>query len=192
MNMYVIAGCNGAGKTTASYSILPEMLDCTEFINSDEIAKGLSPFQPKAVKFEATRIMLERMRTLIELGSDFAFETTLATKTFEAILKRAKEKGYKITLVFFWLDTPELAYCRVQERVAHGGHDVPKDVVYRRYVMGTRYLSKIYIPMVDYWMIIDNSNNPFKLVADGAKNEIFNVYCESTFNKIVVDGKLRN
>lgn len=192
MNMYVIAGCNGAGKTTASYSILPEMLECTEFINSDEIAKGLSPFQPKAVKFEATRIMLERMRNLIESGNDFAFETTLATKTFEAILKKAKERGYKITLVFFWLDTPELAYRRVQERVEMGGHDVPKDVVYRRYNTGMRYLSRIYMPIVDYWMIIDNSNNPFRLVADGAKEEVLNVYVEDVFNQIIADGKVRN
>lgn len=190
--MYVIAGCNGAGKTTASYSILPEMLECTEFINSDEIAKGLSPFQPKAVKFEATRIMLERMRMLIESGNDFAFETTLATKTFEAILKKAKERGYKITLVFFWLDTPELAYRRVQERVEMGGHDVPKDVVYRRYSTGMRYLSRIYMPIVDYWMIIDNSNNPFRLIADGAKEEVLNIYVEDVFNQIIADGKVRN
>ncbi len=192
MNMYVIAGCNGAGKTTASYSILPEMLECSEFINSDEIAKGLSPFQPKAVKFEATRIMLERMNALIESGNDFAFETTLATKTFEAILKRAKERGYKITLVFFWLDTPDLAYSRVQERVQLGGHDVPKDVVFRRYNTGMRYLSKIYIPIVDYWMIINNSNNPFKLIADGAKNGVLNVYDENVFNQIIIDGTVRN
>lgn len=192
MNMYVIAGCNGAGKTTASYSILPEMLDCTEFINSDEIAKGLSPFQPRAAQFEATRIMLERMDAVIANGNDFAFETTLATKTFEAIIKRAKQRGYKITLVYFWLDTPELAYRRVQERVEKGGHDVPKDVVYRRYLIGMRYLSDIYMKIVDYWMIINNSNNPFKLVADGTKTDILNVYDNEVFNQIVVDGTVRN
>lgn len=191
MNMYVIAGCNGAGKTTASYSILPEMLECTQFINSDEIAKELSA-QSKGIKFEATRIMLSRMYALIEEGSDFAFETTLATKTFKAIIKKAKDKGYKVTLVFFWLDTPELALRRVQERVEHGGHDVPKDVVYRRYVAGMRYLSQIYIPIADYWMIIDNSNNPFKLIADGAKEEVLNVYDDDVFNQIITDGKLRN
>ena len=189
--MYVIAGCNGAGKTTASYSILPEMLECTQFINSDEIAKELSA-QSRGIKFEATRIMLSRMYALIEEGSDFAFETTLATKTFKAIIKKAKDKGYKVTLVFFWLDTPELALRRVQERVEHGGHDVPKDVVYRRYVAGTRYLSQIYIPISDYWMIIDNSNNPFKLIAAGAKEEVLNVYDEDVFNQIITDGKLRN
>ncbi|MCF0206463.1 MAG: zeta toxin family protein [Bacteroidales bacterium] len=192
MNMYVIAGCNGAGKTTASYSILPEMLECSEFVNSDEIAKELSTIPTKSVKFEATRIMLERMRSLIENGSDFAFETTLATKTFEAILNQAKEKGYKITLVFFWLDTPELAYRRVQDRVAQGGHDVPKDVVYRRYLSGMRNFSKIYMHIADYWMIINNSNNPFILVADGAKGTVLNTYVEDVFNKIIIDGTERN
>ena len=118
--------------------------------------------------------------------------TLVESKNCKAIIKKAKDKGYKVTLVFFWLDTPELALRRVQERVEHGGHDVPKDVVYRRYVAGMRYLSQIYIPIADYWMIIDNSNNPFKLIADGAKEEVLNIYDEDVFNQIIIDGNLRN
>lgn len=192
MNMYVIAGCNGAGKTTASYTVLPEMLDCKEFINSDEIAKGLSPFQPKTVKIEATRIMLNRMHDLIEAGADFAFETTLATKTFADILRKAKAKGYKVMLIFFWLDTPELAIQRVKQRVEMGGHDVPKDVIVRRYNNGVNYLSKIYIPISDYWMIIDNSNNPFKLIAEGIEDNQVKIYDEDVYAQIIKDGKTRN
>lgn len=192
MNMYVIAGCNGAGKTTASYTVLPEMLGCKEFINSDEIAKGLSPFQPKTVKIEATRIMLNRMHDLIEAGADFAFETTLATKTFADILRKAKAKGYKVTLIFFWLDTPELAIQRVKQRVEMGGHDVPKDVIVRRYNNGINYLSKIYIPISDYWMIIDNSNNPFKLIAEGVEDNQVKIYDKDVYAQIIKDGKMRN
>src|SRR6188768_1067898 len=101
-NLYIIAGCNGAGKTTASFTILPEILDCKEFVNADEIAKGLSPFQPESVAFEAGRIMLNRIRELLSSGNDFAFETTLSTRSYVAFLNEAKQKGFSIVLFFFW------------------------------------------------------------------------------------------
>jgi predicted ABC-type ATPase len=99
-NLYIISGCNGAGKTTASFSVLPDMLNCQEFVNADEIAKGLSPFQPEKVGIEAGRLMLSRIKSLIKLNSDFAFETTLATKSYVQFIKEAQKKGYHITLVF--------------------------------------------------------------------------------------------
>jgi len=89
--LYIIAGCNGAGKTTASYTILPEILDCKEFVNADEIAKGLSPFQPEKAGIEAGRVMLNRIKSLLELGENFAFETTLSTKSYVSFLKQAKQ-----------------------------------------------------------------------------------------------------
>jgi predicted ABC-type ATPase len=98
-NLYIIAGCNGAGKTTASYTILPEILNCLEFVNADEIAKGLSPFQPETVSFEAGRIMLERINNLLDEANDFAFETTLATRSYVSFMKKAKSKGYFVTLL---------------------------------------------------------------------------------------------
>ena len=101
-NLYIIAGCNGAGKTTASFTILPEILDCKEFVNADEIAKGLSPFQPENVSFQAGRLMLERVDELLNNRSDFAFETTLTTLSYLNTIKEAKVKGYSITLLFFW------------------------------------------------------------------------------------------
>jgi len=101
--LYVIAGCNGAGKTTASFTILPEILDCKEFINADEIARGISPFQPEKVSFEAGRIMLNRINELLSKSENFAFETTLSTKSFKTKIIEAKEKGFQVTLLFFWL-----------------------------------------------------------------------------------------
>ena len=100
--LYVIAGCNGAGKTTASFTILPEILDCKEFINADEIARGISPFQPDKVSFEAGRIMLNRINELLYKSENFAFETTLSTKSFKGKIIEAKEKGFQVILLFFW------------------------------------------------------------------------------------------
>ncbi len=132
-NLYIIAGCNGAGKTTASYTILPEILDCKEFVNADNIAAGLSPFNPESVALEAGRIMLVRIRELIDEHVDFAFETTLATRSYVSLIKEAKKKGYSIVLVFFWLDSAGQAIKRVAMRVSEGGHNIPDDVVTRRY-----------------------------------------------------------
>ena len=150
-NLYIIAGCNGAGKTTASYTVLPEILQCREFVNADEIARGLSPFNPESVAIEAG-------------------ETTLATKSYINLVRRAQTKGYSVNLLFFWLKTPELANLRVAERVANGGHNIPKDVIKRRYVAGLSNLFNLFMKEVDSWVIYNNSENPRKQVAFGGKN----------------------
>jgi len=168
--IYIIAGCNGAGKTTASYSILPAILDCKEFVNADEIAKGLSPFQPEKAAFEAGRIMLERINYLLTQDDNFAFETTLSTKSYRNKLITAKASGYVIKLLFFWLPSEEMAVKRVSMRVKEGGHHIPTDIVRRRYVRGIRNLFKIYIPLCDEWAVFDNSDKPM-LIADGTPNE---------------------
>lgn len=166
-NLYIIAGCNGAGKTTASFTILPEMLDCDEFINADEIARGLSPLNPERAAIEAGRLMLTKIDTLISSNSDFAFETTLATKSYTNTIQKAKLHGYEVTLVYFWLDSVELATSRVRTRVLEGGHNIPEDVIKRRYYSGIKNLFKLYIPICDYWMIFDNSVSPTELIAEG-------------------------
>ncbi len=160
--LYIIAGCNGAGKTTASYTLLPEMLKCKEFVNSDEIAKGLSPFNADsiAVAVEASRIMYKRMKELIAAKETFAMETTLATRTVANLIKEAQKEGYYVTLLYFWLNTPELAIARVKERVAAGGHNVPENTIRRRYKAGIRNLFDLYLPICDYWMVTDNSMSP--------------------------------
>jgi predicted ABC-type ATPase len=174
-NLYIIAECNGAGKTTASYTMLPEILNCKEFVNADDIAKGLSPFQPDKVAFEAGRIMLHRIRQLLSEEQDFAFETTLSTRSYVPLIKKAKQLGFKVTLVFYWLDSYETAKERVKYRVLHGGHDIPEDVIERRYKRGIQNLTKLYIPQVDYWMVFDNNTKEPGLVAEGTGNLGFNI-----------------
>lgn len=170
--LFIISGCNGAGKTTASYTILPEMLNCKEFVNADEIARGLSPFNPESVAIEAGRLMLARIDELLSEGVDFAFETTLATRSYSSFIKQAQTKGYYVTLVYFWLESPELAIDRVKVRVAGGGHNIPEDVIRRRYKNGVKNLFSLYTPICDYWIMLDNSRPPFKIIAKGNKNNI--------------------
>jgi predicted ABC-type ATPase len=170
-NLYIIAGCNGAGKTTASYTILPEMLNCKEFVNADSIAAGLSPFKPESVAFEAGRIMLHRIRQLIEEKADFGFETTLAAKSYISLIKIARESGYEISLLYFWLSSPEFAISRVAKRVRKGGHNIPKDIIERRYYRGISNLFKLYIPTCDNWMVIDNTAVSIVVAQGGINTE---------------------
>jgi len=131
-NLYIISGCNGAGKTTASYTVLPEVLDCREFVNADEIARGLSPFNPESVAIEAGRLMLQRIEDLLAKGETFSIETTLATKSYINLVRRAQSQGYTVRLLFFWLNSPELALLRIAERVSKGGHNISEPIVRRR------------------------------------------------------------
>lgn len=183
-NLYIIAGCNGAGKTTASFTILPEILECKEFVNADEIAKGLSPFQPEKVAFEAGRIMLERIDTLLKSNVNFAFETTLSTKSYKHRILEAKEKGYSIKLLFFWLPSIEMAVNRVAMRVSEGGHHIPSDVIARRYSRGIENLFKIYIPLCNSWMLFDNEEQPL-IIAKGANNKETEIFDKTKWQSIV-------
>ena len=169
-NLYIISGCNGGGKTTASYTVLPEILDCKEFVNADEIARGLSPFNPDSVAIEAGRLMLKRINELLERGETFSIETTLATKSYIHLVRRAQAKGYVVKLLFFWLNSPELALLRIAERVAKGGHNIPEPIARRRYVAGICNLFNLFMDEVDSWVIFDNSENPRKQIASGGRN----------------------
>ena len=175
--LYIIAGCNGAGKTTASFTILPEVLNCKEFVNADEIAKGLSPFQPESVAMQAGRIMLARMDELLQKGETFAFETTLATKSYKQKIEWAQANGYEVTLLFFWLRNVTMAKERVAQRVAEGGHSIPSETIERRYHNGIANLFAIYIDMVDICYIFDNSEGertPIAKKYKGGKEIIYN------------------
>lgn len=166
-NLYIIAGCNGAGKTTASFTVLPEMLNCDEFINADEIARGLAPFNPNKAAIEAGRIMLGKIYKLIESQQNFAFETTLSSRSFVSTIKKARNAGYHITLIFFYLESVELAIERVKNRVLEGGHNIAESVIKRRYFSGLQNLFNLYIPVCDYWMIFNNSKLNIDLIAEG-------------------------
>ncbi|MFC3161391.1 Predicted ABC-type ATPase [Chryseobacterium arachidis] len=183
-NLYVISGCNGAGKTTASFTILPEILDCKEFVNADEIAKGLSPFQPEKVSFEAGRIMLERIEELFKIDENFAFETTLATKSYKQKIIKARKAGYNVTLLYFWLQTPELAKERVNIRVKEGGHSIPTDVIERRYFNGIKNLFDIYLTIADQVLIFDNSEGKHILIAEKNIDENIVIYSAEKFKEL--------
>ena len=183
-NLYIIAGCNGAGKTTASYTVLPDILECREFVNADEIAKGLSPFNPESVAFEAGRLMLQRIDDLLKANETFSIETTLATKSYVNLVHRAQRQGYFVHLIFFWLESPELAINRVAERVSKGGHNIPEDVIRRRYAAGLKNLFERFANEVDLWMIYDNSRTPRTFVAQGGKAMNTTIASEVIYNKM--------
>ena len=179
---FVIAGCNGAGKTTASYTLLPEVLGITEFVNADEIARGLSPFNPESVAIEAGRLMLKRIHDLIDRRADFAIETTLSTRSYKQLFLDAIAKGYVVQFIFVWLASPQIAFERVQERVKHGGHFIPYDVLERRYHRGVQNFFNRYMQLGD-WRILNNTNeNPAVVaIAQGAEIIIFD---QATFDEI--------
>ncbi len=183
-NLYIIAGCNGAGKTTASFTVLPEMLNCEEFVNADEIARGLSPLKPENAAIEAGRIMLQKIDGFIKQEKDFAFETTLATRSYTNTIRKAQKKGYNVTLLFFWLDSTNLAIERVKTRVSEGGHNIPSDIIVRRYYNGLKNLFNLYIPQADYWMVFDNSNMAAALIAEGNTDQDWIIQNKVTFERL--------
>ena len=162
------------------------MLGCKEFVNSDEIAKGLSPFNADniAVAVEASRIMYRRIRELVAANKTFALETTLASRSIAKLLQNAQERGYYVTLLYFWLNTPDLAVERVRNRVASGGHNVTERTVRRRYTAGIQNLFQLYIPICDYWMITDNSLSPMEVIAKGFKDGKREIYNPVVYNKL--------
>ncbi len=182
--LYIISGCNGAGKTTASYTVLPEVLQCKEFVNADEIARGLSPFNPASVALEAGRLMLKRIDELLAAEESFSLETTLATRSYSHLIRQVHKHGYKVSLIYFWLNSPELAINRVAQRVRHGGHNIPQDVIIRRYHAGISNLFNIYMSCADYWLLADNSNNPRVIVAEGGQGLETEIYDVELFNTI--------
>jgi len=188
-DLYIIAGPNGAGKTTASFTILPQIFNCREFVNADEIARGLSPFNPESIAFEAGRIMLQRIEQLIETNQTFAFETTLSTRSYVRLIERCKKKGYTINLIFLWLNSPELAMERVQTRVAKGGHNIQEDVLRRRYRKGLQNFVNLFMPLCDKWIMADNSYSLPQSIAQGTKGETEVVHQQELWEQILEYGK---
>jgi predicted ABC-type ATPase len=163
-NVYIVAGPNGAGKSTFARLFLPDYADCKEFVNADLIAAGLSPFNPESLAIQAGRLMLERIETLARSGVDFGFETTLAGRGYTPLLKRLRDEGYRLHLLFLWLPDPEIAVARVLERVSSGGHSVPEDVIRRRFRRGLFNLFHLYMPLLDSTLIFNNSDREPELV----------------------------
>lgn len=154
----VIAGPNGAGKSTAAPRLLRGVLAVHEFVNADPIAQGLSGFDPQSAAMQAGRIMLDRLRHHAAARVDFAFETTLASRTFAPWLQRLRVSGYRAHMTFLMLPSVELALARVAERVRLGGHAVPEDVVRRRFRRGLQNFFDPYRALVDSWEMVENAD----------------------------------
>jgi predicted ABC-type ATPase len=158
-SVLIVGGPNGAGKTTISRAVVAETLGIAEFVNADIIAQGLSGFDPDRSAIQAGRIMLARMRELAATRSTFAFETTLASRTFAPWIESLLADGYEFYLVFVWLRSAELAVRRVARRVRQGGHAVPAEVIRRRYGRGISNFVRLYMPLTTHWRVYDNSNS---------------------------------
>ncbi|MBV8546525.1 MAG: AAA family ATPase [Acidobacteria bacterium] len=167
----IIAGPHGAGKTTFAQEFLPFEAGCPLFINADLIAAGLSPFDPDAAAFRAGRLMLAEIDRNTAAGENFAFETTLSGHTYARRISKWRASGYTVKLVFLSLPTAEDAIARVARRVQDGGHNVPTDVIVRRFASGLRNFLDIYRHRVDYWQWIDNSDSKGTLLEEGAHGE---------------------
>jgi predicted ABC-type ATPase len=193
-NLYIIAGCNGAGKTTSALTILPEILSCREFVNADAIAVGLSPFEPESVAIEAGKLMLGRIDNLMKINADFAIETTLSSKGYKSLIQRAKEKNYKVTLLFFWLNSSELAIKRVSSRVAKGGHNIPIETIKRRYIRGIQNFMSVYKQEVDNWLLLDNSESESTIIADSynQQEQIFDIKLWNNFKSIINEKSIKS
>jgi len=153
----IMAGPNGAGKSTLAPSLLRDRFGLLEYVNADTIARGLSAFQPEEVAFEAGRVMLKRLHDLARLRASFAFETTLATRSYAPWLAGLCKEGYAFHLLFLWLHGPDLAVGRVKERVRLGGHGIPEAVIRRRYRHGIRNFFELYQTLAHTWGVYDNS-----------------------------------
>lgn len=160
----IIAGPNGAGKTTFALKFLPEVAGCKNFVNADLIAAGLSPLSPETEWLAAARLFLHEVRHYIKVRESFAFETTLAGRAYLQLIRQLRNDGWRVHLYYLWL--PNVEYCleRVAERVAHGGHDIPGEIITRRYSRSVRNLLDLYAPECDFVVALDNSGKDVRLV----------------------------
>lgn len=184
-HVIVISGPNGAGKTTAAPVLLKDAMHVSDFVNADAIALGLSAFAPEKAAIQAGRVMLTRLDNLAEQREDFAFETTLASRTFVSRLTKLKNNGYLFHLIFLFLDNADLAVSRVEERVRMGGHSIPEDTIRRRYESGLKNFFTLYKKLADSWQMYDNSRmGCFDLIASNMNNEI-DVHKPEIWQKLV-------
>lgn len=179
----IIAGPNGAGKTTLAPHLLRDRLGLLEYVNADTIAQGLSAFQPEQAAFEAGRIMLKRLRELAGQRKSFAFETTLATRSYAGWLDELRRDGWRVNLIFIWLNNPELAVERVRQRVASGGHNIPEESIRRRYSRGVENFFSLYQPLADSWSVYDNSALPNPVLVASGQGQNENIFADEMWLK---------
>ena len=163
--IYLIGSCNGAGKTTFAKEFLPKEVKCLRFLNADEIARGLSPLDPRAGAVKAARLLLTEFRSFVRRDETFALESTLSGKSYIRLLKNARRRGFEIHLYYLWLPNPAIAIARVHERVMKGGHDVPTPDIRRRFGRSLQHLVNEYAPLAAKWAVWDNQLSPPRLLA---------------------------
>ncbi len=187
--LYIIAGPNGAGKTTFAKEFLPHYAKCTNFVNADLIALGLSPFSPSTVSIKAGKLLLKEIDNFIAHKVDFAFESTLSGKTYIGLIKEARSKGYFVHIVFLWIPSMYLAKERIKQRVKQGGHHVPDVDVKRRWTRSLKNFFELYMPLADTWDIFDNSGvDPGLVVKSNEKGlQILNKSLYQQWMKLEVD-----
>jgi predicted ABC-type ATPase len=173
--IYVIAGCNGAGKTTFAREFLPTEVKCLRFLNADEIARGLSPFNPSRSAVQAARLLLTQIEDSLRRRETFALESTLSGKTYIQMFRRARQLGYEIELHYLWLSSPAQAIARVRQRVQQGGHHVPAADIRRRFKRSLVHLLDDYLPLADRWGIWDSRGLPAKRLAISDTHDIESV-----------------
>lgn len=165
----IIAGPNGAGKTTFAVEFLPNEAGCPIFINADLIAAGLSPFSPEVAAIRAGKIMLSEIKTHVKKRNSFAFETTLSGRSYARMIPEWQVTGYRVKLIFLSLPIVEMAIDRVANRVAQGGHNIPKDIIKRRFQSGFKNFDSVYKPLVDEWILYDNSQEKPIFIEKGGR-----------------------
>jgi predicted ABC-type ATPase len=183
-DLIIIGGPNGAGKTTAAYELLPQYLRIHQFVNADEIARGLSPFDPEGSAIAAGRIMLDRIHALVKSGESLAFETTCASRSHARLLRTVRASGYRVTLLFLWLPSPAAAVERVARRVRQGGHRIAPNIIHRRYWTGLRNMRHLYLPLADIALIYDNSDDARIVIAERSPDAPLIIHDKHRWQKI--------
>lgn len=182
--LFILGGPNGAGKSTVAQALLPRTVEIHQFVNADFIAEGLSPFAPETTALQAGRLMLERIRALLQCGESFGFETTLAGRTHLQTICNARAAGYIVNLIYIWLRNRGLALSRIADRVRKGGHDVPPETVRRRYNRGLVNFFQLYRPLANTWTLCDNSRRELVVVAQGTSSAQTKVFDAQRLSRI--------
>lgn len=184
-NIFVIAGPNGAGKSTSARRLLPGPLDCVEFVNADDIARGLSPFRPEGVALLAGRVMLKRLDELAGQRVDFAFETTLSSRSLAPWLRARQAEGFHVHVLYLWLPSPDMAVIRVAARVVAGGHHVPETDIRRRYQRGRDNFLELFLPLANKWKVYDTSSSDPRLIASGGQLETLTILRSNDWQRFI-------